>query len=57
MTGSKNISSHPASIERMLKTDAIILRKPIRIMRGKMLGNYVTDCKTLMDENINGLLR
>jgi hypothetical protein len=41
----------------MLKTDAGILRMLILRMLGKMLGNYVTDYKTLMDENINGLLR
>jgi hypothetical protein len=55
--GSKFVSWHPASIERMLKTDAGILRMLILRMLGKMLGNYVTDYKTLMDENINGLLR
>ena len=45
-------SAVAASKKQMLKTDAGILR-----MLGKMLGNYVTDCKTLIDDNINGLLR
>ena len=65
VSGSKNISwlkihelasgihrADAASKKQMLKSDAGKLR-----MLGKMLGNYVTDCKTLMDENINELLR
>ena len=41
----------------MLKTDAGKLRMGIQSLLGKLLGNYVPDGKTLMDENINGLLR
>ena len=50
-------SAVAASKKQMLKTDAGILRMGILRMLGKMLGNYVTDCKTLIDDNINGLLR
>jgi len=36
VSGSKFVSWHPASIERMLKTDACILLVGILRMRGKM---------------------
>ena len=70
VSGSKNISwlkihelasgihrADAASKKQMLKTDAGKLRMGILRKLGKMMGNYVTDCKTLMNVNINGLLR